>query len=194
MLKVGITGGIGSGKSIVTKIFSILGIPILDADQFAKDLMTNNEAVKSQLMDTFGACIYNNNTLDRKRLSAMVFNNKALLEKLNNIVHPAVKKYGLAWMEAQNAPYVVKEAALFFESGSNADMDYMIGIAAPEALRLQRAMARDGADEANIRSRMSNQMPEEEKMKLCDFIIHNDEEHSLIEQVLHLHQIFIKEK
>jgi dephospho-CoA kinase len=194
MLKVGITGGIGSGKSMVTKIFEILGAPVLDADQFAKDLMNNNEAVKNQLMDTFGACIYNNNVLDRKRLSAMVFNNKALLEKLNNIVHPAVKKYGAAWMESQDAPYVLKEAALFFESGSNTDMDYIIGVSAPEHLRLQRAMARDGADEASIRSRMAHQMPEEEKMKLCDFIIYNDEAHSLIEQVLHLHQTFIKEK
>ncbi len=194
MLKIGITGGIGSGKSVVTKIFEVLGIPTLDADQFAKDLMQNNNEVKEQLINTFGACIFTDNQLDRKRLSAMVFNNKSLLEKLNNIVHPAVKKYGMEWMEAQNAPYIVKEAALFFESGSYKDMDIMIGIAAPYELRLQRAMQRDNADEETIKKRMASQMNEEEKMTKCDYIIYNDEKHSLIEQTVLLHQQFSKKK
>lgn len=191
MLKIGITGGIGSGKSVVTKIFKILGIPVLDADQFAKDLMQNNESVKMQLTQTFGACIFEDGLLDRKRLSAMVFNNKSLLEKLNNIVHPAVKKYGLAWMESQESPYVIKEAALFFESGSCKDMDVMIGVSAPFELRLKRAVQRDHVSEEEIQKRMAAQMNEEEKMKKCDFIIYNNEQQSLIEQVLHLHNKFL---
>lgn len=191
MFKVGITGGIGSGKSMVTKIFEVLHIPTLDADKFARELMQERPEVRAQLVNTFGACIFNDGGLDRERLSAMVFNNRALLEKLNNIVHPAVKRYGTEWMEAQDAPYVVKEAALFFETGSHADMDVMVGVAAPEAIRLERAMQRDNADETAIRKRMAAQMDEAEKMQRCDHVIDNDGTRSLIEQVLHLHRRFL---
>lgn len=193
MLKIGITGGIGSGKSVVTRIFKTLGIPALDADSFAKDLMAYNPEVREQLITAFGACIFKDGHLDRGALSKMVFNDKALLEQLNGIVHPAVRKYGHQWMEAQKSAYVVKEAALFFESGSDKDMDIMIGVSAPESLRLERAMQRDGANEADIRKRMSSQMDEAEKMQRCDHIIFNDGQHSLIEQVVHLHQIFLKQ-
>jgi Dephospho-CoA kinase len=123
----------------------------------------------------------------------MVFNDKAMLARLNGIVHPAVKKYGNQWMEAQNTAYVVKEAALFFESGSDQDMDIMVGVSAPESLRLTRAMQRDNANEADIRKRMSNQMDEAEKMERCDYIIFNDEQHSLIQQVVHLHNLFLNQ-
>lgn len=191
MFKVGITGGIGSGKSVVTKIFGVLNIPVLDADAFAKELMQNNSEVREQLVNAFGACIFNDGRLDRARLSAMVFNNRSLLEKLNNIVHPAVKRYGTEWMEQQDAPYVVKEAALFFETRSDRDMDVMIGVSAPEASRLERAMERDKADETVIRKRMAAQMDEAEKMRRCDHVIHNDGSRSLIEQVLHLHYKFL---
>lgn len=193
MLKIGITGGIGSGKSVVTRIFKILGIPVLDADSFAKDLMANNAEVREQLTAVFGASIFKAGQLDRQALSKMVFNDKAMLARLNGIVHPAVKKYGHQWMEAQNAPYVVKEAALFFESGSDKDMDIMVGVSAPESLRLARAMQRDHANEADIRKRMSNQMDEAEKMERCDHIIFNDEQHSLIQQVVHLHNLFLNQ-
>lgn len=192
MLKIGITGGIGSGKSVVTRIFKTLGIAVLDADSFAKDLMANNAEVRDQLTAVFGASIFKAGQLDRQALSKMVFNDKAMLARLNGIVHPAVKKYGNQWMEAQNTAYVVKEAALFFESGSDLDMDIMVGVSAPESLRLARAMQRDHVNEADIRKRMSNQMDETEKMERCDYIVFNDEQHSLIEQVVHLHQIFLK--
>lgn len=192
MLKIGITGGIGSGKSVVTRIFKTLGIPVLDADSFAKDLMVNNAEVREQLTAGFGASIFKAGQLDRQALSKMVFNDKAMLARLNGIVHPAVKKYGNQWMEAQNAPYVVKEAALFFESGSDKDMDIMVGVSAPESLRLARAMQRDNTSEADIRKRMSNQMDEAKKMERCDYVVFNDEQHSLIEQVVHLHQTFLK--
>ncbi len=193
MLKVGITGGIGSGKSVVTRIFKTLGIPTLDADSFAKDLMAHNVEVREQLTANFGSSIFQYGHLDRQALSKIVFNDKAMLAQLNGIVHPAVKKYGNLWMEAQNAAYVVKEAALFFESGSDKDMDIIIGVSAPENLRLARAMQRDNATEADVRKRMSNQMDEAEKMLHCDYIIFNDEQHSIIEQVVHLHQLFLKQ-
>ncbi len=193
MLKVGITGGIGSGKSVVTRIFKTLGIPALDADSFAKELMANNAEVREQLTESFGFSILKEGTLDRQALSKLVFNDKAKLIQLNGIVHPAVKKYGNLWMEAQTAAYVVKEAALFFESGSDADMDIMIGVSAPEDLRLARAMQRDSANEADIRKRMSNQMAEAEKMGRCDYIVFNDEQHSLIQQVVHLHHLFLSQ-
>ncbi|RYD99416.1 MAG: dephospho-CoA kinase [Sphingobacteriales bacterium] len=193
MLKIGITGGIGSGKSVVTRIFKTLGIPTLDADSFAKDLMANNAEVQEQLTANFGPSIFKAGKLDRQVLSKMVFNDKAMLAQLNGIVHPAVKKYGNQWMEAQKAAYVVKEAALFFESGSDKDMDIMIGVSAPESLRLGRAMQRDNASETDIRKRMGSQMEEAEKMERCDYIVFNDERHSLIEQIVHLHQIFLKQ-
>ncbi|OJV55264.1 MAG: dephospho-CoA kinase [Bacteroidetes bacterium 43-16] len=193
MLKIGITGGIGSGKSVVTRIFKTLGIPTLDADSFAKELMESNPEVREQLTEAFGASIFKEGKLDRAALSKLVFNDKALLEKLNGIVHPAVKKYGNLWMEQQSSAYVVKEAALFFESGSAKDMDIMIGVSAPEALRLKRAMDRDNSGEADVRKRMSNQMDEAEKMSRCDYIVYNDEQHSLIEQIVHLHKIFLKQ-
>lgn len=193
MLKIGITGGIGSGKSVVTRIFKTLGIPTLDADSFAKELMESNPEVRQQLTEAFGTSIFKEGKLDRAALSKLVFNDKTLLEKLNGIVHPAVKKYGNLWMESQNSAYVVKEAALFFESGSAKDMDIMIGVAAPEVLRLKRAMDRDKGSEADVRKRMNSQMEESEKMSLCNYIIYNDEAHSLIEQVLHLHKLFINQ-
>lgn len=193
MLKIGITGGIGSGKSVVTRIFKTLGIPTLDADSFAKDLMANNAEVREQLIARFGASVFTGNKLDRQTLSKIVFNDKARLAQLNSIVHPAVKKYGNLWMDAQKSAYVVKEAALFIESGSDKDMDIMIGVSAPESLRLARAMQRDNAPEADIRKRMASQMPETEKMARCDYIVFNDEAHSLIEQVVHLHQLFLKQ-
>lgn len=193
MLKIGITGGIGSGKSVVTRIFKTLGIPTLDADSFAKDLMANNAEVREQLTAAFGISIFKAGQLDRQALSKMVFNDKAMLARLNGIVHPAVKKHGNQWMEIQNAPYVVKEAALFFESGSDQDMDIMIGVSAPENLRLARAMQRDNVPEADIKKRMSSQMDEAEKMHRCDYIIFNDEQHSLIQQVVHLHHLFLNQ-
>ncbi len=191
MLKIGLTGGIGSGKSVVAKIFSVLQIPVLDADSFAKEIMNDNPEVKAQLLAAFGDEIFQSGNLDRSLLAQMVFNNTEKLKQLNAIVHPAVRKYGRIWMEEQHAPYVVKEAALFFESGSEEDMDLMVGVSAPESLRLSRAMNRDGVDEASVRKRMAAQMPQEEKMQRCDYVIYNDETHSLIEQVLHLHRIFI---
>jgi dephospho-CoA kinase len=190
MLKVGITGGIGSGKSLVARMFQVLGIPVLNADEAAKYLMQHDAALMGSLRQLFGNEVYQNGRLNRPFLASVVFADKAKLEQLNSLVHPAVLRYGKTWAEEQNTPYVLKEAAIFFESGSYKEMDKMIGVYAPFELRLERAMQRDNATEETVRQRMAQQMDEDEKMKRCDYIIRNDGSTSVIEQVLALHKVF----
>lgn len=191
MLKVGITGGIGSGKSVVAKIFAVLGTPVLNADNLAKMLMESDPDVGSQLIAAFGEESFIEKKLNRTYLAKMVFDNQANLQKLNNIVHPAVIAYGKMWMDKQKGPYAVKEAALFFESGSYKEMDVMIGVFAPEALRISRVLSRDRTAEEDIRKRMAAQLPEEEKMARCNYIVTNDGHQALIPQVLSLHHKFL---
>ena len=194
-LKIGITGGIGVGKSLVTKIFKILAVPTYDADKEAKDIMVRSEAVRAALLKTFGSEVYfEDGTLNRTWLSSRVFKDEAELQKLNAIVHPAVIKAAEDWAAAQSAPYSLKEAALLFESGSYRSLDYCILVSSPEELRIQRVMQRDQVDEEEVRRRMSKQMPEKEKEALADFIIYNDDDHSLIKQVMALHQQFLSSK
>jgi dephospho-CoA kinase len=188
MLKVGLTGGIGSGKSLVAEMFKLLGVPVLHADDTARYLMENDTELKSAIGQLFGKEVYENGRLNRPFLASVVFNDKSRLEQLNALVHPATIAFGQQWAANQTAPYTIKEAAIFFESGSYKDMDKMIGVYAPVEMRLQRAMSRDNATEEVIRQRMDKQMNEEEKMKRCDFIIYNDETKSVIDQVLQLHE------
>lgn len=191
MLSVGLTGGIGSGKSLVGRMFSLLDIPVLGSDEVARQLMETDIALKNNIISYFGADAYKNDRLNRSFLAQAVFGNPDRLALLNSLVHPATIRFGREWMQAQRSPYALKEAALFFESGSETEMDVMVGVSAPEALRLQRAMERDGSSEADVRARMARQMPEEEKMRRCDFIIYNDEKHSVIEQVMALHKVLL---
>ena len=188
MLKVGLTGGIGSGKSLVAELFKLLGIPVLHADEIAKYLMEHDEGLKQGISHAFGQQVYENGRLNRPFLASLVFGDATKLETLNRLVHPATIAYSGKWAAQQDTPYIIKEAAIFFESGSYKDMDKMIGVYAPYEVRLQRAMKRDKATEEEIRKRMDRQMNEEEKMSRCDYIIRNDESVSLIEQVLELHQ------
>jgi len=192
MLKVGITGGIGSGKSTVCQVFETLGIPVFYADDAAKYLMQHDEKIKQQMIALFGQEAYKGNQLNREHISALVFNNKEKLAQLNAITHPAVIAYGEAWMQKQKSAYTLKEAALFFESGSNKNMDVMIGVTAPLHLRIQRTMKRDKISEAAVMERISKQMNEEEKMSLCDDVIINDDKTSVIEQVLTIHQKLVQ--
>lgn len=187
MLKAGITGGIGSGKSTVCQVFETLGIPVFYADDAAKHLMQNDEQIRQQIIALFGQEAYHNKELNRKYISKIVFNDKGKLAQLNAITHPAVIAFGEEWMKKQNSAYTLKEAALFFESGSNKNMDLMIGVSAPLHLRIQRTMKRDQISEAAVMERISKQMNEEEKMKSCDYIIINDDRTSVIQQVLDLH-------
>lgn len=194
-LKIGITGGIGVGKSVVTKIFKVLGIPTYDADREAKDIMVKNNGVRQSLMETFGKDVYfEDGSLNREWLGKRVFSDAEELKKLNAIVHPAVIKDGEDWAAAQTSIYSVKEAALLFESGSYKALDFTILVVSPLELRIERVMQRDKVDREEVLRRINKQMPEEEKEKLSDCIVYNDDEHSLIEQVMELHQKFIQGK
>ncbi|HTM66696.1 MAG TPA: dephospho-CoA kinase [Flavipsychrobacter sp.] len=188
MLKVGITGGIGSGKSTVCQVFETLGIPVFYADGAGKYLLENDSAIISSVKALFGDEVYTGGVLDREKIAAIVFKDKTILGKLNNIIHPAVIRYSVQWMEKQRAPYVLKEAAIFFESGSYKEMDVMIGVYAPRKLRILRVMERDSASQEKILERMSYQMSEEEKMKRCNFVITNDDVQAVIPQVLKVHE------
>ena len=192
MLKIGLTGGLGSGKTTVACIFEVLGIPVYYADEASKRLMNEDETVKTSVKKTFGNDVYKDDKLDRKYLADIVFNDEEKLKMLNSIVHPATIMDAGNWIKNQTAPYIIKEAALLFESGSDKNLDYVIGVQSPLALRMQRAMQRDQISEKEIMSRINRQMDEEKKLQLCDFIIVNDEEQMIIPQVLELHQKFMK--
>lgn len=191
MLKVGITGGIGAGKSVVCRVFTTLGIPVFDADSAAKMLMENDAGVKAGISALFGGDIYTGDILDRERLAAKVFAEPMLLQQLNAIVHPATIEYGRKWMAAQTAPYAIKEAAILFESGSHKEMDLVIGVFAPQALRMKRVLQRPGMTREKVLQRMANQMSDEEKIKLCDYSITNDGVEALIPQVVALHKTIL---
>lgn len=187
-VKVGLTGGIGTGKSVVARFFRHMGVPVLDADTVAKRLMEESEPMKAKLIEAFGLSIYKDGKLQRTLLSEIVFKDKDKLSLLNSIVHPDTIQYAHDWMEQNTAPYAIKEAAIMIEAGSYKDLDYIIGVDAPESLRIQRVMRRDGVSEQAVRERMSKQMDNDEKMKYCHYVIINDERHSLIKQVLAIHQ------
>ncbi len=187
-LRVGLTGGIGSGKSTVARIFEVLNIPVFYADAAAKEIMNSDVVLRRQLTDAFGEQTYLNNRLNREHLASVVFNNTAQLERLNAIVHPATIAAADRWFMQQTTPYVIKEAALLFESGSAAGLDYIIGVSAPQQVRIQRTMKRDNISKEQVISRIDKQVDESIKMKLCDFVIANDEQQMLLPQVLALHE------
>ena len=191
MLKVGITGGIGAGKSVVCRVFETLGIPVFNADEMAKTLMETDSGLIAAIKRLFGDNIYTGGKLDRKELAAIVFEQPLLLEQLNEIIHPATISYGRKWMEEQNAPYTIKEAAIFFESGSDKEMDLMIGVFAPGELRIKRAMQRPGMTREKVLQRMASQMDDAEKMRRCDFVITNNDIAALVPQVTSLHKILL---
>jgi dephospho-CoA kinase len=192
-LQIGVTGGIGSGKSLVCKIFSCLGIPVYDADSRAKNLMNKNTLLVDQIKKEFGNDAYDEQgKLNRQYLAGRVFNQPDQLEKLNHLVHPRVAEDYSNWVTENNkSVYVIKEAALLFEAGSAKALDKIITVYAPEHLRLQRVLKRDPhKSEEAIEAVMHNQMNEEEKKSLADFIIYNDDTTLVIPQVLKLHEQF----
>ncbi|MBL7762477.1 MAG: dephospho-CoA kinase [Chitinophagaceae bacterium] len=188
VLTVGITGGIGSGKSTVAKIFEVLGIPVYYADDAAKELMNTDEELKKKIEEHFGKETYPGGKLDRKYLGSQVFNDSFKLDLLNSLVHPVTINHAAKWMQQQTTPYSIKEAALFFESGSADKIDYMIGVYAPQHIRIKRVMDRDGVTREEVLKRIDRQINEELKMKLCDFIIINNEQQLVIPQVMELHE------
>ena len=193
VIKVGITGGIGSGKSTVAKIFAVLGVPVYYADDASRRIMNSDPEVIDLITRHFTKEAYKNGRLERSFLAEQVFKSKANLELLNSLVHPATIRDADNWLSVQQAPYVIKEAALLFETGSYAALDYVIGVSAPYGLRLQRTINRDQSNREQVIARMNRQIDENIKMKLCDFIVYNDEEQLLIPQVIKLHEFFTRE-
>jgi dephospho-CoA kinase len=199
---IGLTGGIGSGKSFVAKVFESLGVPVFNADAAAKDIMHSSSIIKSKLVEAFGADVYSNTidkdgklteTLNRAYLSKLVFSDAYQLEILNAIVHPITIQAALDWAAVQTAPYVIKEAALFFESGSTNGISKIIGVSAPKSLRIHRVMKRDQCTKEEVEKRMMHQIEETIKMKLCDFMIVNDDQHLVVPQVVALHEKLLAE-
>jgi len=192
MLKVGITGGIGSGKSTVARVFETLGVPVYNADDAAKRLMQEDPELKEKISLLLGDESYKDGQLNRSWISANIFGKPDKVKALNALVHPATIKDAHEWMSRQTTPYSLKEAALIFESGSEKELDYVIGVYAPEELRIQRVIRRDDTTREAILQRMRNQLNEEEKIKRCDFVITNDDDQLVIPQVLALNQQLLK--
>ncbi len=187
-LLIGITGGIGSGKSIVCKIFESFGIPTYYADDRAKWLMNNDPELKSKVIDQFGEQAYVNGELDRAYIGKLAFHDQEVLNKLNSIVHPLVGKDFKDWVSSNSdKPYLLKEAALIFEAGSYTQLDKVISVYADQEIRIARVLQRDPhRNKEDILAIIQKQMPEEEKMERADFVIHNDGSSSLIKQVQEL--------
>jgi dephospho-CoA kinase len=191
MLKIGLTGGIGSGKSTVATIFETLGIPVYYADDAARRIMNNDKELKAVLVKHFGEETYQQDKLNRTYLASVVFNNKEKLDLLNSLTHPATIRDANRWIQEQTSPYIIKEAALLFESGADKYLDQVIGVDAPLELRIRRTMERDRITRDEVLLRMNRQMNEEEKIKRCDFVVYNNEHQLVIPQVLKLHEEFL---
>lgn len=192
VLKVGVTGGIGSGKSLVCSIFKLLGAPIYDADARARWITNFHPDVKKEIKEAFGKQSYLNEKLDNRYLAGIVFKDKIKTDLLNRIVHPRVGEDFSNWVEAnKEAPYLIKEAALMYESDSYKSLDKVIVVAAPLETRISRVLQRDPQrSEAEIKAIIDKQMPEEEKLKRADFIVYNDDKQLLISQLEALDKIF----
>lgn len=193
MLKIGITGGIGSGKTTVCKVFELLGVPVFYADDVAKAIMYTDPILKSGVLNAFGENSYTKSgELNRSYISSIVFNDKHELEKLNSLVHPAVFRAFDRWVLGQKeASYVIKEAALLYESDAYKMCDQSILVISPIETRINRVKARDGISTEDIQLRMNRQFSDAQKMKFADHILNNDEKQLLIPQIIQLHQQFL---
>lgn len=190
MFKVGLTGGIGSGKSTVARVFGVLGIPTFHADEESKLLLAEDEIVRKSVIRAFGTGVYPEGQLDRAALASIVFNDGEALERLNAIAHPAVRKRLGHWMDEQRSPYVLVEAALLVDTGWYRAMDHLVVVTAPEEQRVRRVLTRDSVTEDQVRARMRNQVGEEQRLAVAGSIIDNGGRELVIPQVLALHERF----
>ena len=187
MLRIGITGGIGSGKSIVARVFNNLGIPVYNADTAAKRLMETDPELQAAIRQHFGDDTFVKGKLDRSYLASIVFKDKAKLDTLNALVHPVTIRDAELWMQQQNSPYALKEAALIFESGSQSSLDFVIGVSAPQSLRIHRVMQRDGLSREEVLKRIDKQLEQSLVMRLCDYVVVNNDQQLVVPQVLAVH-------
>ena len=190
---IGLTGGIGSGKTTVAKVFATLGVPVFNADAVAKEFMQNDPILKHKLIEAFGEHVFADGQLDRNYLAKIVFADINQLERLNALVHPITIQAAKEWAAKQNTPYVIKEAALVFESGSGEGLAGVIGVMAPLSLRMHRVMQRDNCTKQEVEKRMQNQISDTIKMKLCDWVIINDDQALVVPQVVALHEKLVQQ-
>jgi len=188
MLKVGLTGGIGSGKTTIAEVFKQMGIAVYSSDDRAKSIMVNDVALRLEITNTFGTESYSNNQLNRAYIARKVFSNSVELAKLNAIVHPALKKDFVLWCSNQKGLYILKEAAILFESNAHVGLDKVILVSAAKEIKLTRVLNRDSSTREEILLRMDKQWSDEKKRVLSDFEIVNDEDESVINQILEIHK------
>lgn len=192
MVVVGLTGGIGSGKTTIAKCFASYGIPVYIADDEAKALMNRSKVIKRKLIKLFGKSAYKDEKLNRPYLASKIFNNKSLLEEMNAIVHPKVASHFKRWLKKQDAPYVIKEAAIIFENNLQNQYDFIITVVANEDLRTKRVIKRDGATKEKIKSIIANQLSDEEKIRKSDFVIENNDLEEAKAKAKTIHQIILQ--
>ena len=192
MIRVGLTGGIGSGKTTVGRVFRTMGIPVFEADAEGRRLLVNDLRLKHAVVERFGASVLKEDAIDRAALASIVFQDAAALKDLNALIHPAVRAAFDRWTSEQRAPYVMMEAAVLAESAGHRTMDRIVVVSAPEAIRIQRVMERDGVREDAVRARLANQVSEAERLAIADHVIHNDDSRLVIPQVLEVHAALLK--
>jgi len=191
-MKLGVTGGIGSGKTSVCKVFTVLGIPVFSADRIARKIMDSDEGIIRQINSIAGKDLYSNGCLDRMALASLIFNNNTLLDKVNSLVHPVVFDHFFAWEKNQTAPYVIMEAAILFESGASKLVDKIATIVAPVEERVSRVTLRSKLTRQQVLERMKNQLDDESRIKLSDYVIYNSENDMVIPAILEIHEDILK--
>lgn len=192
MMIVGLTGGIGSGKTTVAKFFKDYGIPVYIADEEAKKLMNRSKVIKRKLVQLFGEKAYVENTLNKPFIANIIFNDKSYLQKMNAIIHPRVARHFKKWIEKQNAPYVIKEVAILFENGGHEACDALITVIAPKEIRVKRLLKRDNTTIEKIEAIMNNQWTDAQKMNLSDYVIENISIENTKKQVSKVHSHIMK--
>jgi dephospho-CoA kinase len=192
MLKLGVTGGIGSGKTSVCRVFGVLGIPVFSADNEAREVMDVDTGIMLRINTIAGKNLYANGSLDRTELAKLIFNNSRLLEKVNSLVHPVVFSRFREWVKRQNSPYVIMEAAILFESGAHSIVDRVLTVVAPIEQRVDRVIHRSNITREQVIERMRNQMDDEERINNSDYVINNSENDMIIPVILKIHEELLK--
>jgi dephospho-CoA kinase len=186
--RLGVTGGIGSGKTSVCRVFDVLGIPVYYTDREARDIMENDQTIRMQINSLIGRDMYRNGFLDRMTMADIIFNDRDMLMKVNSIVHPAVFERFIEWEESQDAPYVIMEAAILFESGASKMMNRIATVVTPEEERISRVIARNRLTRQQVMERMKNQLDDEERIRLSDYVIFNSENNMILPAILKIHE------
>jgi dephospho-CoA kinase len=187
-MKLGITGGIGSGKTSVCRVFNVLGIPVFSADHEAREIMDNDRNIKGEINEIVGKNIYRDGQLNRMELASLIFNNSDLLEKVNSLVHPIVFEHFSRWTEKQTAPYVIMEAAILFESGASKLVDRVATVVAPMEERISRVIRRNILSRDQVLERINNQMTDDERIRMSDYVIKNSENDMIIPVILRINE------